>query len=205
MKLKPGFRCFPSGKCQRCALTACVAVLLLSSGCGSPNVQVFMDSEADFGYYERVGVVPFRTMVQDRFAGEKLTVEFVNALFSAQLFDVVDYGVFVNSMIEVIGSRVPADGLTAEQLQKIGAAAEVQGIFEGTVTHYDMMMSGNDRFPVISLEARLLDAETGRVVWSATITEKGGPKTPIIGIGEVRTLGELSQRVTKRLVGELAK
>jgi hypothetical protein len=66
-----------------------------------------------------------------------------------------------------------------------------------------MQASGTERYPVISVEARLVDVATGTVVWSCTVTEKGGPKTPIFGIGETKTLGALAQKVSRRIVLEL--
>jgi hypothetical protein len=103
----------------------------------------------------------------------------------------------------VLGSRAPTDGLDAEQLQKIAEATGVQGVFEGTVSHYEMISRGGERFPEISVEARLVDAASGTVVWSSTVTESGGPKTPIIGIGETRSLGALAQKVSQRMMDEL--
>ena len=180
-----------------------VVCLLAVTGCGGPNVNTFINQEADLDYYERVGVVPFRTLTADRFAGEKFTVEFNTSLYVSGLFDVVDQGIFVNALTQVAGSRSPVNGLDTQQLLKIGEATGVQGVFEGTVSAYEMQAYGTERFPVISVEARLVDVATGRVVWSGTVTERGGPKTPIIGMGETRTLGALSQKVSQRLLDEL--
>ena len=191
------------GAGRRSVIGLTVLSLAAAMACSSATVQSHLSTDADLGYYEQVGVVPFRSLAADRLAGEKVTVEFVTALFASDLFDVIDYGIFVHAVAIVTGSRSPTDGVTAEQLRDIAKETGVQGVFEGTVSHYEMFASGNNRFPVISLEVRLLDAATGRVVWSASVTERGGPKTPLIGIGEVRTLGELSQKVSRRLIEEL--
>jgi hypothetical protein len=184
-----------------------MAVVLVAgmviTGCSRPSVRVHIHPDADLGYYTKVGVIPFQTLSRDRFAGEKFSIEFTTALLAVGEFDVVDYGVFINQLTKTIGSRSPSDGLSAEQLQKIAEATGVQGVFYGTVMQYEMVSSGSGSFPVVSVEARLLDTETGTVVWMATITERGGPKTPIIGIGEIHTLGELSQKICKQLVSRL--
>ena len=194
---------FRDGTVRRSVIGLTVLSLAAAMACSSAAVQTHFSADADLEYYEQVGVVPFRSLAADRLAGEKVTVEFVTALFASDLFDVIDYGIFVHGVAKVTGSRSPTDGVTAKQLRDIAKETGVQGVFEGTVSHYETFASGNNRFPVISLEVRLLDAATGRVVWSATVTERGGPKTPLIGIGEVRTLGELSQKVCRRLVEEL--
>ena len=183
------------------------AVLLLSAvgmtGCGGPRVQVFTNPAADLSFYERVGVVPFRCLAADRLAGEKFTTEFTTALLASELFDVADYGVLVSHVTKILGTRSPAEGLSADDIKRIATAAGLQGLFVGTVSEYQMTSTPSGQFPVVTVEVRLLDAETANVVWSATITERGGPKTPIIGVGEIHTLGELSQKVSKNLVGRL--
>ncbi len=110
---------------------------------------------------------------------------------------------FLNAVVQTLGSRAASEGLTTEEMKKIGQATGVQGIFHGTVTQYDMVATPSGSFPVISVEARLLDVETGTVVWKATATARGGPKTPIIGIGEIHTLGELSQKLSRVLVEKI--
>jgi len=183
-------------------LVFAVGLLFLAGGCAAP-IQVFLHPDADLSYYERVGVVPFHTLASDRFAGEKFTVEFTTALFASGLFEVVDQGIFINELRKLGSSSAPAEGLTAEELNTVSKATGAQGIFEGTVIQYEMVQSNAGRYPVISVEARLLDAATGTVVWSATLTERGGPKTPIFGIGEIHTLGELSQKISNRMLEKL--
>lgn len=179
-----------------------VASTLTSAGC-SPRVTVFLNPEADLDFYNRVGVVTFRNLAVDRYAGEKFATDFNTALLASELFDVVDYGIFVNMVQRIAGSVSPKEGLNQDQIKKIGEEAGTEGIFVGTVSQYEMVSTSSGRFPVISVEVRFVDVATGTVVWSATASEKGGPKTPIIGVGEIHTLGALSQKMCRRLVGEL--
>ena len=194
------------GASKRMATVWVPAVLFfaaMTAGCSRPAVRVHIHPDADLSFYTKVGVIPFATLSRDRFAGEKFGIEFTTALLALGEFDVVDYGVFINQLVKTLGTRSPGDGLSVEQLQKIAEATGVQGVFYGTVMQYEMVSSGGNSFPVISVEGRLLDTETGTVVWMATITERGGPKTPIIGVGEIHTLGALSQKITKRMVSKL--
>ena len=185
-------------------MTLAVLVLFgaLGAGCGK-SMRVYVHPDADLAFYSKVGVLPFRSLAGDRFAGEKIGIEFTTALLAKEIFEVYDYGVFVNKVLQAIGERTPPDGPSQEQLKKIAEATGVQGIFYGTVMQYDMVPSSSGTFPTISVEARFVDVETGTVVWMATMTERGGPKTPIIGIGETHTLGELAQNMCKDLVNKI--
>jgi curli biogenesis system outer membrane secretion channel CsgG len=162
-----------------------------------------MHPEADMSFYVKVGVVPFQSLAADRFAGEKFSTEFTTALLASGKFGVVEQGIFVHALLQVTGKRTTPDGLTADQLKKIADVTGVQGVFEGTVTHYQMQLSGGDYFPVVAAEVRLVDTETGTIVWKATVSDRGGPKTPIIGVGEIHTFGELSQKLSKQLVSKI--
>jgi len=179
---------------------ALFAVLL--AGCSAP-VRDFTHTDADVSFYEKVGVVPFRSMTADNFAGEKFTAVFTTALLASQKFEVVDSGVFASTLKQVAGVRAPEDALTPEQLKKIGEAAGLQGIFVGSVSQYEMQATGAGPFPVITVDARLVDVATGTVVWRATASERGGPKTPIIGVGEVHTIGALADRISREMIETL--
>ncbi len=99
-----------------------ILFVALATGCGGPRIQVYTHPDADMAFYTKVGVVPFTSLSGDRFAGEKFSIEFTTALLSAQMFEVIDYGVFVNDVAKLIGSRSPADGLSKEELKKISDA-----------------------------------------------------------------------------------
>lgn len=206
MKLKfiPGKKDikFGSGAKRIILLLTGVLAMAIFAGCGA-SMRAFTHPEADFAYYEKVGVSPFRTMSADRLAGDKFSIEFTTALLASEKFDVVDVGIFASALRTAVGSRDVFADLTPEELNKISDLTGVQGIFEGTVSQYEMVSAGGGVFPVISVEARLLDTATGAVVWMATITERGGPKTPIIGVGETHTLGELAQKLCKKLVASI--
>jgi hypothetical protein len=119
------------------------------------------------------------------------------------MFEVVDPGVFATSLKQIAGARIPEDSLTPEQLKKIGEAAGVQGIFIGSVSQYEMTPTGAGPFPVISADVRFIDVATGTVVWTASVSDRGGPKTPVIGVGEIRTLGELADDLSRKMVNTL--
>jgi hypothetical protein len=186
----------------RLLLALVLLTAALSVGCGG-SLQTFTHPEADLGFYTKVGVLPFKSLANDRFGGEKFAIEFTTSLLAAEMFEVIDYGVFINDVHKAIGVRTPPDGPSLDQLKKIRDATGVQGVFYGSVMPYDMVPSTSGTFPVIYVEARFIDVETGTVVWMATMTERGGPKTPIIGVGETHTLGELSQSMCKKMISKI--
>jgi len=184
------------------SIESAVLALVFAAGCSAP-VREYTHPDADMTFYSRVGVVPFKSLSADPLAGQKFTGEFTTALLAAGIFEVVDPGVFATTLSQAAGSRQPEDALTLDQLKKIAEIGGVQGIFVGSVSQYEMMATSSGSFPVVTAEVRLVDLTTGTVVWKASVAERGGPKTPIIGVNETHTLGALSQEISRRMVEKL--
>ena len=169
---------------------ALAALAFVASACGGSSQ--FLDPEADLPYYERVGVVPFETLANDRAAGERVSHVFFNELLRVEFAQVAEPGQFTAAMAQVRGNKSPASPWSTAELAKLGETAGVQGVFLGTVVEYEMVRIGRDSFPMVSIEVRLVDTQTGRLVWSANRTEKEGPGIPLLSWGRNRTLSELS-------------
>ena len=147
------------------------ATILLSVSCGGPRATVFIHQEYNFGFIESVAVMPFRNVSHEQGAAERATSFFITELLVAEAFDVVEPGEVQRVMIKhgVTGSSQ----LTKEQIQAIGADAHVQAIFVGSISEASAIRSGSSQSHVVTLDIRLVEAETGRTIWSATNTERG--------------------------------
>lgn len=153
-------------------------------------------------FYQKVGVVPFRNLSSDRLAGAKMTETFMTELMIPSTFEVASPGEFQKVVQEVTQATGPISDieLLPEQLKEIAKKGNVQGIFTATLHEYSMTRIGQAQYPVISMNIRFMDAQTGTVVWQENYFERGGPKTPILAIGEIFTLGELSQRTCRKVI-----
>ena len=173
-------------------------------GCGS--TRDFAQKDVDWGYYTTIGVAPFQSVATDRLAGSKVTSAFVNELLMTRTFNVSEPGSFARAMTEVMKSQNSNDPtqLSASDLKLIGEKAQVQGILLGTVREYDMVRVGQEEFPLVSIDLRLVDAPTGSLLWTASLTKRGGPQLPFLSIGETHTLGQMTENVCRDLAGALA-
>jgi len=175
----------------------------LAAGCGGPRA--YIHPEADLGFYRRVGVAQFQTLADDPRAGQKVQRVFLTELLKRHDFDVVAPGQFA----KVEGDVRNQTGLSGDAaldsvaLQGIGEKAGVQGILLGIVRDYRMERVGQEEFPMISFSLQLVDAPTGRIVWDVSVGERGGPKFPVLSLGETHTLDELTTRLCRRALGTL--
>ncbi len=183
-----------------------IAALLSAGGLGcSPGPTRFVHPEADMPYYQKVAVMPFESLASDRLAGDKVTSVFFSEVLRMGFDQVVEPGQLATAMFRLRGGTPPTNPWSTEELAKLAEATGVQGFFMGTVRDYDMVAAGRDVYPLLSLEVRFVDAATGRVVWSASETRRGGPAPPFMGFLATRTMGELTTRMCRQLLATLPK
>ncbi|MEK7774429.1 MAG: hypothetical protein AAB305_00910 [Candidatus Zixiibacteriota bacterium] len=180
-------------------------IAILLSGCAGNRV--YLNDEADFGFYQKVGVLPFSNLTGDRTASEKVTATLTTELLMANIIEVTNAGDFLVSASKVIKSEranLPEE-LTALEAKAIGEGAGVQGIFVGVVRDFAMTRSGQEEFPLVSILVRFVDCQSGQVIWSYETTRRGGPKFPIFSFGETHTLGDLNAKVCHDIISAFRK
>jgi TolB-like protein len=187
---------------NRCIILAIALPILAALGCGGPRT--FINGNTDWTFYKQLGVLPFVNLTSDRFAGEKVQSAFITELFLAEKFQVMEPGEFnsrVNAEIKASGVQQGQE-LSLEQIKAIGQKAGLQGVIEGTVREYSMIRVGQADYPMISLSFRMIDVPTGTVIWMTSFSTKGGPKLPLVSIGETHTLSELTQKTCHQVVSD---
>ncbi len=187
-------------------IIAAILPLLVTLSCGTSR-RTYVNPEADFGFYTKVAVLPFSNLSADRNAADKVTSAFVTELLIGGRVQVAGMGDVLTAYKTIVKderTNLP-EQLKAEEAKAIGTTAEVQGLFVGSVKEYSMVRSGQEDFPLVSIIVRFIDCQSGKVVWSHEITQKGGPKFPIISIGETHTLGDLTAKVCRETVQSFGK
>jgi hypothetical protein len=179
-----------------------LAVTLVACG-GTGGGSGFVDPEADLPYYERVGVIPFESLGGDRAAGLQVTSVFFTELLKRDFAQVAEPGQFTAAMVRARGNKPAGTPWSTEELARLMEEANVQGVFMGTVRNYEMVRSGRSAYPMISMEVRLVDTATGRMVWSASETKKEGAGIPGFNWGKARTLPDLATKMSRRLLESL--
>lgn len=175
--------------------------LLTFAGCaGSAS---YVHPEADLAFYEKVGVLPFASLTNDRLAGDKMGTAFSTALLISGRMNLVEPGQFLSAYQNQIGTTTAAPiGLPLDKLKVLAEATGVQGVFEGTVREFEAGSGASGR-PLISIEVRLVDVATGNIVWSTGLTRRARAAIPILNLGGTRTLAELADVVADALIARL--
>ena len=176
---------------------AVLALSMLVMSCsGNPDATHFTNPNFDFGFIERVAVMPLESLSDDQAAGERTTRILITELLASGALDVVEPGELNAALGQMrLTSQLPSN----EQVISLGQTLGVQGLMVGSVTQFEVIRSGAVSYPVVTLDLHLLETETGAAVWAATHTEQGST-------GAARLLGSGGQpisAVTRKCVREI--
>jgi hypothetical protein len=179
-------------------LQTTLLLLIFATGCaGKSHNVVFKDQNMDFGSVQSAVVLPFTNLTREQMAGERVRDVFMTMLQATGGVYVIPPGEVARGISRVNIER-PATP-TAEEIVKLAKNLNADAVIAGTVSEYGEVRSGTTSANVISASLQMMEAQTGKVVWSASST-KGGITTTdrLFGGG-----GEPMNLVTQKAVGDL--
>ena len=171
--------------------------IFIAAGCQSATIEVGRDMSVDLDAIKRVAIIPFENHSRDRLAGEKVTAIFISAMVRITSVDVVDPGETLDALV---AQGAETKKLSPLLIKKIGAKIGAEAMIFGSVEEYAMEKFHNDVLPVVSISARMVDVNTGKILWVATASDSGLSRVPIINVGENRTRTALAAKIVRKLI-----
>jgi TolB-like protein len=175
-----------------------LAASLGLAGCsGTMKATEFANPKFNFAFVQKVAVLPFDNLSNDRQAGDRATRLTITELLASGATDVVEPGEVQAALIQIVGATPGrAVSPSTEQVIALGKALKVQGLLLGSVTQSENLRSGAVPIPVVTLDMHLVETETGATVWATTQSAKGGSfSARVLGTG-----GEPIAETTRRCV-----
>jgi TolB-like protein len=181
----------------------CLLAAVLFVACSGMKPTVFVNKQYNFNFLEKVAVVPFENLSTDQGAGVRITHLFLTELLAAESFDIAEPGEVSKVTQKYVGSGGSA--LTRDQITEIGKTLGVQGIILGSVNETSGSRAGGSATTEVTIDARMVETETGQTVWSATNTEGGRSLlASLFGTGD-RSEAETARSCVRRLIKTLVK
>ncbi len=150
-------------------------ILLLLSitalvACAGPR-DTYIDPSMDFGTVKTVAVMPFVSLTRDSVVAERVRDVFITRLLSTGAVYVVPVGEVARGVarVEIQNPGAPSP----EEVVKLGGVIKAQAVITGTVREYGEVRSGTVSSNIISMSLQMMEAQTGKVVWTGSST-KGG-------------------------------
>jgi len=177
------------------------AAIAFAFGCAAKRVTTFIHPEFDFGLVERVAVVQFENLSSEQNASGYATRLFVTELLAANAFDIVEPGE-TSRVLGNIGQGKAAE-LDLSGLRKMADSLDIQAVIFGSVGESAQLAGRATSSHVVSLNARMVDCESGNTVWSAAVSTGGpGSFARLMGVGE-STRGDAVRKAVRQLVKSL--
>jgi hypothetical protein len=180
------------------SLAACLALPLALAGCASAGARsTFHDPKMDFSLVRSVAVLPFVNLTTTSKAEERVRDVFMTMLQATGAAYVLPPGEVARG-ISRTSLQTPA-APTADDVVRLAKNLDVDVVITGSVLEYGEVRSASATANVVSLSVQMMEAQTGRVVWSAASTQGGiGAGRRIFGGG-----GEPMNVVTSKAVADL--
>ncbi len=151
---------------------ALLLLLLAFAGCASTGPRVvFRDPNMDFGAIQNVAVMPFNNLTRENAAAERVRDVFMTMLQATGGVYVIPPGEVARGISRLTLER-PATP-TPEEVTKFAKVVNADAVFTGAVTEFGEVRSGVSTANVLSVSLQMMEAQTGRVVWSASTTQGG--------------------------------
>lgn len=180
-----------------------VLMLVLLTACGKTNSNVFRDPEMDFGVIQSVAVLPFANQTREQTAADRVRDVFVNKL----LFTGGIYAAPLGEVKRGVMRAAIADPTapSPEEVVKFAAIVKVDAVITGAVREYGEVRSGTAVSNVIAISVQMLEAQTGKVVWSASSTKGGVTIGDRLFGGGGEPMNDVTEKAVDEVIDKLFK
>jgi hypothetical protein len=175
---------------------------LVSAGCATSSSKVvFRDPNMDFSALQAVAVMPFTNLTRENAASERVRDVFMTMLQATGGVYVIPPGEVTRGISRMNLER-PASPAT-EDVTKFAKLVSADAVFTGTVREYGELRSGSSTANVVSLSLQLMEAQTGKVVWSASTTKGGITRSDRLFGGGGEPMNTTTQKAVDDLLEKL--
>jgi hypothetical protein len=157
----------------------------------------------DFASIQTIAVMPFVSLSRDNISADRVRDVFINKLLST-------YAVYVLPVGEVARGATRAEianpaAPSSEEVIKLAGVIKAQAVITGAVREYGEVRSGTTAANIVSVSLQMIEAQTGKVVWTASSTKGGITIWDRLFGGGGQPMNKVTERAVDDLVNKLFK
>ena len=162
---------------HRTILSILLASVTAMGACAPSMHDVFRDETMDFAAVRTIAVMPLVNQTREVMASERVRDVFITMLLSTGAVYVLPAGEVARGISRL--GIADAASPSVEEIVKLGGVVKADAVIIGAVREYGEVRSGSVAAPMISISMRMIETQTGRVVWSASaIPGREIPRAP---------------------------
>ncbi len=163
----------------------------------------YRDANMDFAAIQAVAVMPFVSLTRDSVSADRVRDVFINKLLSTYAVYVLPIGEVARGVAraEIVNPASPSP----EEVIKLAGIIKAQAVITGAVREYGEVRSGTSSANVISVSLEMIEAQTGKVVWSAATTKGGITIWDRLFGGGGQPMNKITEEAVDDLVNKLFK
>ena len=181
-------------------LFALSVLLMFVCGCATNTSTQYVRQNVDYKNIKRMAVLPFESLTNDEYAGEKIRKTVITELLSRGV-DVIEPGevtrVLIDQKIKSLSSVRTSD------LQNMAKVLGVEAFMMGSVEAYDISKGISVTYPEVTINLRLVEASSGNIIWSVCQTSGGASFWTRHFGAEGISLSEAANKVVKEAIDTL--
>lgn len=194
------FNVFPASSFRDhfCLFVWIALFLFLGSSCSHSAPSVYVRNGSYQLLVGKVAVFPFYNKANNARASTVVTGAFVESLVQRGQFRVEFPGNIRNFLVS--NRIIVRTGVDVNTIKLMGKRLGVNAVIIGRVDEFvGMDEKKKNVVPVVSISARMVDAQTGKILWMAEHRRNGDDYIKVLDFGKIRSVGAL----TKKVVGEM--
>ncbi|RPI37841.1 MAG: hypothetical protein EHM54_02135 [Nitrospiraceae bacterium] len=176
-----------------------ITVLLVLGGCATDDVRHYLRPNAEAAGIKKIAVLPLETLTQDQYAGEKVRRMLISEILSRRA-DVIEPGEITSFLVAL---QKPLYRLEMKDIRELGEKLGADAVLLGSVEAYKMTSGLTVSYPDVSINLRLVETSSGKIIWSAVSTSGGASFWTRHFGAEGLSLSETARKVVKEAVDTL--
>ncbi|MDA8171139.1 MAG: DUF799 family lipoprotein [Nitrospiraceae bacterium] len=177
-----------------------LAVVVMFAGCGG-RAAVYHDKNMDFGSIHTVAIMPFMNLTTDAGAAERVRDVLSDSLLATGAVYVLPSGEVARGLARA-GVNSPSEPAPAE-VKTFCSFVKADAVITGVIREYGEVRSGNTSSTIISVSLQMMEAQSGRIVWSASATEGGITIWDRLFGGGAEPMNAITQKAVDELIKKL--
>ena len=145
----------------------------------------------------RVALLPLENLTAQGDASDRMSAVVLGVLGETRTCQTVQGG-DVDQVFMALRIR-DANGVTRDRVHEVASRLDAQWLLAGTILEYGTMRTVDGEIPTVGITLRLLDARDGHTAWSAMRVIAGDDHEGVFGLGRVRNLDQLSERLAREM------